>query len=115
MRRLWTLQEGILCKALYFRFSDRSVALKDLVVEVESNEDMACSPVSAIASIFGYDFVSDHGFRPVASLYNSLQWRNTSWTSDEPICLSMLLNLDTQKVAAKDDEDRMVELFSMIK
>jgi hypothetical protein len=115
MRRLWTLQEGILNTALYFRFADHSVALKDLVAKVKSNEDAACSPVSAIAALFSYDFESAQGIRQVESLYNSLQWRNTSWQSDEAICLSILLNVDTERIAAENDGDRMATLLCILK
>lgn len=48
-------------------------------------------------------------------LVEALQWRNTSWKSDEPVCMSILLDLDTDLIERTEPELRMSVFLSMVR
>ncbi|PSN67162.1 hypothetical protein BS50DRAFT_588164 [Corynespora cassiicola Philippines] len=116
MRRLWTLQEGALAQRLYFQFSDGAKSLDELVAQVMEKPGSAISMVEADAVQIAHSFqrFSNMECNMMEEAYNALQWRNTSWQQDEALCLSILLDLDAEKISGTEGEDRMWTLLAML-
>lgn len=116
MRRLWTLQEGVLARNLYFEFSDGALNFNSLEIAVNTNFNSTFVPVKVDALQSGHHFQKFKSMQhnKMEELHNALQWRNTSWQDDEPLCLSILLDLDAEKIAGTEGKDRMWTLLSML-
>jgi Heterokaryon incompatibility protein (HET) len=116
MRRLWTLQEGVLAQNLYFQFSECAIKLQLLASEVDRRAPENINPIAfdAVQCWAHFQKFEDMRKDRVAEVINALQWRNTSWQSDEPICLSILLNVDVERVAGAQPDDRMRIFLSIV-
>lgn len=117
MRRLWTLQEGILARRLLFQFREHCIDLEAMRKAVEGAVDRALrSPVSSDVVACCYNFQGFKTVRPseVLDLVRAAQWRTTSWAQDETICLSILLDLDVGKIEATEPETRMSTFLEML-
>lgn len=116
MRRLWTLQEGVLARSLHFEFADRALDFNALEAAVKSQPCSSFNPVLVDSLQCGRHFQNfkHMDFNKIEEIHNALQWRNTSWADDEPLCLSILLDLDAEKIAGTDGNDRMWTLLKML-
>lgn len=117
MRRLWTLQEGVLAQQLLFQFRERAVDFYSLENDLEGDEEKLCNPVVVDASSCSSHFqkFKDLKCDQILELVEAIQWRNTSWKSDEPVCMSILLDLDTELVERTEPDLRMSVFLSMVK
>ncbi|KAL6788129.1 hypothetical protein J3E68DRAFT_444819 [Trichoderma sp. SZMC 28012] len=125
MRRLWTLQEGALTKSLYVQFADKAVNAYALLVKLwtAANSDPRYMRiwqdiVGAYNELQGF-FTGREGptnnQSPLITLQRALQFRTVSVASDEPLCISTLMNLDTKYIAAAPDaETRMARVWELI-
>ncbi|PNP50070.1 hypothetical protein THARTR1_09202 [Trichoderma harzianum] len=125
MRRLWTLQEGALTKSLYVQFADKAVNCYALLVKLwnAGNSDPRYMKIwqdimGAYNELQGF-FSGREGptinQSPLITLQRSLQFRTVSVPSDEPLCISTLMNLDTKYIAAAPDaETRMARVWELI-
>jgi hypothetical protein len=115
MRRLWTLQ-GVIAQNLYFQFSERAIKLQLIASEVDRRGPENINPIAfdAVQCWAHFQKFKDMRKDQVAEVINALQWRNTSWQSDEPICLSVLLNLDVERVAAAEPDGQMRIFLKMV-
>lgn len=129
MRRLWTFQENVLAKKLFAVFQDG-------VVNIDRNSAQLLRPgwrgkpitqatyrtsVGMEAAAFYRTFIRDQRLGgatgtgvDIGSVWDSVQWRMTSWPSDEPICLATALNVELPLILETDEADRMKKLFSRV-
>lgn len=111
MTRLWTLQEAVFSKELYFNFSDELVSM-DRLEALFRKEDASLHPTVAFASRTYYHGIlkkesqamrdidskpEDRKIKPeyVAAVWKALQWRTTANPSHETLALATLLDIDT--------------------
>ncbi|KAL8834556.1 MAG: hypothetical protein Q9176_007439 [Flavoplaca citrina] len=140
MTRLWTLQEAVLSRNLYFCFSDRLCSmtqLEETFLEADSKLQ-SCIPLLArtyFAGILGEvrlkiheEFRKNEGWTPqsefLAMVWKAAQWRSTAHPLHETLSLGTMLNLDTDFFAKEPDtregtdehqkecDDRMIVLLT---
>ncbi|KAL7943305.1 hypothetical protein V8C42DRAFT_328674 [Trichoderma barbatum] len=125
MRRLWTLQEGALTNSLYIQFANEAVSSYALVVKLfaAGNADPRYMRIwqdimSAYNELQGFLIGSEGPKINQSSLTNlqrALQFRTVSVPSDEPLCISTLMAIDTKYIAAAPDaESRMARAWELI-
>jgi hypothetical protein len=127
--RLWTFQEGMLAKKLYFQLSDHA-QLKDDFTD-QCWEDMEENKAKGVFISFPSDAQSaalghytimkdlvDQQLVGSSSLFpaltHAIQHRATTKRSDETICAATILRLDTEpllekKADGKEDEDEVAD------
>ncbi|KAL8717117.1 MAG: hypothetical protein Q9225_005615 [Loekoesia sp. 1 TL-2023] len=112
MTRLWTLQEAVLSKNLYFCFNDRIYSMTHLeeMFADEDSELHSCIPSLAriyYAGILGdirqkihAEFRKHEGWNAqsdfLALVWKAAQWRSTTHPTHETLSLATMLNLDTE-------------------
>ena len=112
MTRLWTLQEAVLSKELYFKFSDDIISM-DRLEALFPKESALLHSIVAFASRTYYhgimkresqaihgpvsNLADRSGF--VAAAWKALQWRTTAHLQHETLALATLLNVDTDDFA----------------
>ncbi|KAL8860867.1 MAG: hypothetical protein Q9178_002622 [Gyalolechia marmorata] len=140
MTRLWTLQEAVLSKNLYYCFNDRLYPmsqLEDMFLD-EDSELQSCIPSLArtyYAGILGEirpkiyeEFRKNQGWTAqsefLALVWKATQWRSTAHPEHETLSLATMLNLNTDHFAKptksekgteeyqQECDNRMVELLS---
>lgn len=125
MRRLWTLQEGILAKNLQFQFANRAFDIdrayeeyfqEDWTTEMmpkwaESNALSICvaTLVQEIRMITPEDPVNW-----ISTVARGLAFRSTSVSTDEAICLAVLLSLDMRSILSVPGEKRMQQAWKLM-
>ena len=140
MTRLWTLQEAVLSKNLFFCFKDRIYSMTQLeeMFADEDSELHSCIPSLArlyYGGILGEirpkihaEFRKNEGWNAksdfLALVWKAAQWRSTTHPMHETLSLATMLNLDTEFFATppisqegtdeyrQECDDRMVELLS---
>jgi len=126
-RRLWTLQERILAKQLYFQYRDGPQHRDDLIVDLRLDVHFGRGYYHSIAS-FGVlgtvtlpDFPPGLEERPSFSRFDTLAFslghRTTSRASDETVCLASMMDLNTiplQIISSEKVDERMVCLLRMV-
>ena len=138
MRRLWTLQEALLAKQLYFQFSDGALNFKearweyfnfnyncDARYDGISKGELPGKYVSFIiwkkTALFQYILLLSQNLcavrdpkRPaLQDIAFPLRYRSTSVAEDEAICLSNLLRMDTSRVLSVPAEERMMQIWTI--
>ncbi|QUC17658.1 uncharacterized protein UV8b_01899 [Ustilaginoidea virens] len=128
MRRLWTLQEGALSRALQIQFEDRAennMVLLTRLFEIAREDARYMRLWQDVTNEFNQLL----GFSPKAGPENTLTWprpeittvqrtlhfRTVSVPADEPLCISTLLNLDTKYIAqGQDANHRMIRMWELL-
>ncbi|KAL9121962.1 MAG: hypothetical protein Q9187_001487 [Circinaria calcarea] len=141
MTRLWTLQEAVLSKNLFFYFQDHIYSMNNLedMFAKEDSELHSCIPsLSRIYhdGILGQmrpkiheEFRKDEGWKPrsdfLAAVWKATQWRSTSHLIHETLSLATMLNVNTELFAPpsiwpektegyqQDCDERMISLLSL--
>jgi hypothetical protein len=123
IRRLWTLLEGVLGKSLYFVFFDGVIDIQKSVSSLQAHLRMAFNSISQpedsqLLSIYPGQAISSTALEQYASLrdlreeqekkglavmWNNMQWRSTSWTSDETICMAITLCFTPRQIKELQD------------
>ncbi|KAM7206077.1 hypothetical protein V8F20_002859 [Naviculisporaceae sp. PSN 640] len=142
MRRLWTLQEGVLARSLFFQFKDKPVHAKSLMDILYNTEDFRykilwfdldnewnrlhdLNPETEKTGVF---VLEDHyKYKMYRRIQSALDFRAVTYPSDEPICIATLLGLDLGRIIksseglgnSKEDEEeraerRMCELWRIL-
>ncbi|KAK1249631.1 hypothetical protein MKX08_009634 [Trichoderma sp. CBMAI-0020] len=119
------LEEGTLPRSLFVQFADNAVRGFDLLVELfaAGKSDPRYmriwqDVINAYNELQG--FRSENGeaesVRPqLLTLQRALQFRTVSVASDEPLCISTLMSLDTKYIAAASDtESRMTRAWELL-
>lgn len=116
-RRLWTLQEGVLAQTVWFQLRERAINMTELVRASMSVPDSTC--ISGML----YSYILEESksqirkliaFREVPAeekaghIWSAVQWRTTSWASDETVCLSSLLRISLDHILMIDKESENV-------
>ena len=121
--RLWTLQEAVLSKKLYFNFSDRLCSMDDLETLFKDEDNWLHTCTAALGreyyhSILGHERrrriepdarsetkKTDAGF--VSEVWKAVQWRTTSHIRHETLALAILFNLETDYFSDADGSDNL--------
>lgn len=128
--RLWTFQEGVLAKKLYFQFSNDVYDLDDgfeRLQRQESSSEESYSSVTAsmtktaFAPSLGVLYFDLRGFRKRPSWAEKLEAiasafakRTTSVDTDEALCIAVLLDMDVEKIARTYPPLRMQRIWAML-
>ena len=126
MRRLWTLQEGVFAKRLYFWFKGGPVSFE----EMSENYDTDCRNYAnvgsklvgtlqswrALASDWEKDGIALSEADKFPALQTALQYRATSRQKDEAVCVATLLGYDVLPFLTLDSSAaRMKEFWLRLK
>ena len=128
-KRLWTLQEGILARDLRFEFrGEELVSTKDLEQRRnQARDDLwdshhhvweAGHPFSAAM----WSLKKREATHQVEQVWQAVQFRSSTFPSDETVCLANLLEMDAEEItkitSTKDDEDlstrRMIRFLNLL-
>lgn len=121
MRRLWTLQEGVLSdvqgrRRLWFQFRDEPVHLRVLWHEIVDlynhgwgQGGLAVELLHGISSIRNFLHRAD-----LATLDAAFQHRSVSVSSDEPLLIGTLLGLDVASILNGSEETRIHRMWSLM-
>jgi hypothetical protein len=118
-RRLWTLQEGMLARALAFQFRDTAV---DLSTWLQQTQEEPATLHSLVFSNVWKNYASLRVFETDSSrkmniiqAKKALTFRSTSQSDDEPLCLGNLLGVDPEIIVrAGSKSERMKLIYSAI-
>ncbi|KAK1753882.1 hypothetical protein QBC47DRAFT_385136 [Echria macrotheca] len=124
-RRLWTLQEGVLAKTLFFQFIDGVYDIDEGITRLS----MTADPVvrwtilpalsERIHEIRSFSRIRNAPlWEKLDALRGSLSTRSTSVETDEALCLSTLMGMDkasSLQVIKAPPHDRMKVFWSLIK
>lgn len=119
-RRLWTLQEGVLAKQIFFQFADGAIDGDEVFTS------LAQPPISyAVIPIFHswleirqnwndiFDSLNKNA-EFVWMLYRALRFRTTSVATDEPLCLSALTGVELKEILMEKRDNRMRRFWELI-
>ena len=121
MRRLWTLQEGLLAKNLLFMFREGPVDVRNLIEGV--NDPKRKSRPSniierqlahAVSRLFNFNLTTNQQER-LLTVWNAAITRTASRSGDESIILAHAIGLDMSKVLAVEVEDRTKVIYSLMR
>jgi hypothetical protein len=131
MRRLWTFQENFLAKKLRAVLGDGITNIDKAQTEIFTRQPG--QPITAACYHHSIGLEASAFYRAVipaeerllkkpdlprgasiGSVWESLQWRMTSWLSDEPICLAIALAIDLPLVLDTAEDQRMKKIFSLL-
>ena len=119
MRRIWTLQEGVLASRLFVEFAD-GIADVTAAVYNFNDETNSCDmelnmvPVefmSVIGLLQGIRRArSEDVCQCFINTWNSMKIRRTSKVGDEIICFASLLGLDVKEILSTDDREQRMRI-----
>ena len=123
-RRLWTLSEAVLARHLYIQYKDGSQHIEGLLADCREHYLRSALfynsiPARGVASTLPLQNLGPNV--PISKRFLQLEYhigqRATSWPSDETICFSNLLGLDTKRLLSIPREDlkgRMATFLRMV-
>lgn len=140
MTRLWTLQEAVLSKNLFFCFSDHIFPMTQLEELFPDEDSELQSSIPSLARLYyagilgevrpkiHEEFRKNEGWTArsdfLALVWKATQWRSTAYPIHETLSLATMLNQDTEFFASpaeskegtdehqQECDNRMVELLS---
>ncbi|KAL6802561.1 hypothetical protein GGI42DRAFT_342805 [Trichoderma sp. SZMC 28013] len=120
MRRLWTYQEGILAKSLFFQFDERAISIEEMRDPLTKGSiyDRFSNGIALQGSRFYETLRWVKRYNAPArflSLLDALQWRRTSKLRDECICIAALFGLDMDQMLKTPDEFKFRKLLELQK
>ncbi|KAI0764900.1 hypothetical protein C8Q74DRAFT_1284613, partial [Fomes fomentarius] len=122
MQRMWTLQEGMLARKLYFEFSDGIISFDELIPLSEEDECVDPLIVSLATEVYRlstYQSGLTRGRKPgegpspfsIAHIARALRWRSTKRVADETLAISGLLHVDAGELVKLPWNERMKTLL----
>ncbi|KIX91919.1 uncharacterized protein Z520_12382 [Fonsecaea multimorphosa CBS 102226] len=122
--RLWTLQEAVFARQLHFQFQDCALDGKELVArsDTAARDRLPETDWSAAAQIAYeglaylrelYAFKSSTTEGRASYILQAVNWRSTSWKSDEAVCLAGIMELKVQDILTAPDQDRLRRFILM--
>ncbi|EXJ76122.1 uncharacterized protein A1O5_00630 [Cladophialophora psammophila CBS 110553] len=121
--RLWTLQEAVFAKELHFQFQDRALEGKGLVERSDNARNMfpesgwsapeqiAYEGLAYLRELYALKSLTPES--RAAFILQAVNWRSTSWKSDEPVCLAGILGLNVRDILSTPDHDRLQRFILM--
>lgn len=116
-RRLWTFQEGVLAKKLYFHFLNATYDLDHGMKHVNSINELVLD--HTLKPSLNAQYLSLRGFQlygenlslegKMLSIFRTTRYRSTSVAADEALCLAGIFGFDTAKIAVIRHPDEEVE------
>ena len=119
-RRLWTFQEGSINKNVGVIFADKIVDLDSLAGNINFFDHPSTLPmlrylITVHDELRTLHLSESHDTREkFRRLVPCFRYRATSRVTDEPICLSVIFNLDTDHIWQATDQDRMKEFWNTL-
>jgi hypothetical protein len=120
MRRLWTLQEGLLAKDVYFQLSDGPMKMRN----IDRFMGNAGNVGHHLYTRYSFDSYASFGpffrglqhtrDRQLHEIWKLLQWHSTSHQFDETLCLATILGIDPGPLLEIPQEDldrRMIQFL----
>ncbi len=119
MRRLWTLQEGILgARKLQVLFENTVLDLWKGLEELNDERRRApwiCHPIVSFATRTGIQqSARSRESKRTSWLFSDVNWRSTSRPTDEALLLTNLFELDIPNIMQIPAKDRMKKVISMM-
>ena len=122
MRRLWTLQEGVLPaprERLWFQFHDQALSffpLHGLIVDsYKKNWSHRGLTTDLLARTrFLFAFFHEKQVADLGTVDSAFENRSVSVLSDEPLLIGTLLRLDVNGILNGSDETRMHRMWSLM-
>jgi hypothetical protein len=124
MRRVWTLQEGVLASHLFCEFSDGIMDVSSAVREMNEKTnaldiELNMVPVELMSVVGLFQIIrrsqEEDLCRCFVNIWKSIKIRRTSKYGDEIICFAQLLGLDVAEILDINDSDmRMKTCISML-
>lgn len=112
MQRLWTLQEAVLSKELYFSLSDNLLPLSQLL---DSAKDLwLLRHTTELAMELVRLGKGRAGLYSLADVSRSLRWRTTNRPSDETLAIASLLGVSASILVNLPEEERMIRMLQEI-
>ena len=113
--RLWTLQEGLFAKSLYFQFSDNALSAADIIQSSREQFSNSNALEWDVQSMLIQDALSEVQKLSVSRLRSDsgrylvqyASWRSTTRKADEAICLAILLNLPVRKITELEEDPKV--------
>ncbi len=110
--RLWTFEEGMLAKDVYFLLRDGVIRAKDLYyrssIDLHMLQDIASESVSLLhETVYGQSYTKGDQELTLGHIIRGLKNRQTSRSIDETICISHMLATDTDRLLQAKPESRM--------
>lgn len=118
MQRLWTLQEGVMSRSIYFLFQNGLQDIEDL--DINYPAAAARSSVAGAARAFYSNLLRPHNLvdhvdtKRIGAMWKAMQWRQTSKRSDETMAIARILNVDPTELVDRNDEEKMTVLLQCL-
>ena len=120
IRRMWTLQEVALARIAYYQFAGESVIMVDEDRSTPNENPYAKwydDEVGYYSHLFEFSWwkskASMTELERIAFTFRALRYRSTSYIEDQPICLTILLDLNLNELMEAPENQRMAKLWSM--
>ncbi|EXJ91857.1 hypothetical protein A1O3_00407 [Capronia epimyces CBS 606.96] len=123
--RLWTYSEGRLARRVWFQFRDRAIDFYELMnnwhKELESR--IPANPLTSVsynvAALHSATNLLESGreggeLLELGQIKIALTSRQTSWPSDEALCLGALLRLDLSSIVEAEDSNKMAAFWRQV-
>lgn len=114
MRRLWTLQEATLSRALYLAFADATLVPLAELIPPDSIILTRSHHADLAKELFRLTKLSAFQEYSIGDVARSLQWRTTNRSSDETLAIASLLGADVSALTGLAQQDRMMRLLQNI-
>ena len=124
--RLWTYSEGRLSRRIWFQFRDQAVDLYHLIND-KWFEELGPRLPSSPSTVVAYGTMTLHSATnrleggqtstrrlEIGQMKVALISRQTSWASDEALCLGTLLRQDLSRILEAKDQDKMAAFWQQI-
>ncbi|KAH6643241.1 hypothetical protein C7974DRAFT_387100 [Boeremia exigua] len=119
MRRLWTLQEGLLAKKLLLLFSEGAVDIDHIIAGVKQYADnnepghvAAGQLARGLESMIDFKEVDLYG--RLIRVWNASIGRTTSRPGDVPICMASTIGLDAGVLHTIPAEHRVTRFYTLL-
>jgi hypothetical protein len=115
MQRLWTLQEGVMSRSIYFLFQNGLQDIEDL--DLNYPAAAARSSVAGAARAFYSNLLRPHNLvdhvdtKRISAMWKAMQWRQTAKSDDETMAVATILNVDPEELVNCNEENRMMVLL----
>jgi hypothetical protein len=117
MQRLWTLQEGVMSRSIFFLFKNGLKDIEDLELlypQAASKSSLASAARSFYLNLIRPRATQRHAnIALVSSIWKAIQWRQTTRLSDETLAIGRILNVD-EHLLSNSRENRMEILLRKI-